>query len=97
MKVEFLEAAQAELDQAFEWYEIQQNNLGLQFLYEFDAAIRRITAYPKSYTLIGNEIRRCLIKRFPYGVLYGLDEGKVIVIAVAHLHRKPDYWMERIG
>ncbi|WP_301539358.1 hypothetical protein [Methylomonas sp. ZR1] len=44
MKVEFLEAAQAELDQAFEWYEIQQKNLGLQFLNEFDAAIRRITA-----------------------------------------------------
>jgi len=77
MKVEFLEAVQAKLDQAFEWYEIQQKNLGLQFLNEFDAAIRRITAYPKSYALIENEIRRCLIKRFPYGVLYGLMKAKL--------------------
>ena len=46
MKIEFLEAAQTELDEAFNWYEAQQKNLGVQFLAEFDAAIRRIFAYP---------------------------------------------------
>lgn len=96
MKVEFLEPAQTELDQAFEWYETQQENLGLQFLSEFDAAIRRIAAFPEAYVLIEKEVRRCLIKRFPYGVLYGLDTDKIIVIAVVHLHRKPDYWIARI-
>jgi len=95
MKIEFLEAAQVELDQAFEWYETQQKNLGVQFLNEFDAAIRRIATYPESYILIEKDVRRCLIKRFPYGVLYGLDADKIIVIAVAHLHRKPDYWVDR--
>jgi plasmid stabilization system protein ParE len=95
VKIEFLEAAQTELDQAFEWYEIQQKDLGLQFLNEFDAAVRRIIRYPESYILIGKDVRRCLIKRFPYGVLYGIDADKIIVIAVAHLHRKPDYWIDR--
>jgi plasmid stabilization system protein ParE len=95
MKIEFLEAAQVELDQAFEWYETQQKNLGVQFLNEFDASIRRIATYPESYILIEKDLRRCLIKRFPYGVLYGLDADKIIVIAVAHLHRKPDYWVDR--
>ncbi|MDD5410627.1 MAG: type II toxin-antitoxin system RelE/ParE family toxin [Methylobacter sp.] len=95
MKIEFLEAAQVELDQSFEWYETQQKNLGVQFLNEFDAAIRRIATYPESYILIEKDLRRCLIKRFPYGVLYGLDADKIIVIAVAHLHRKPDYWVDR--
>ena len=95
MKIEFLEAAQVELGQAFEWYETQQKNLGVQFLNEFDAAIRRIATYPESYILIEKDVRRCLIKRFPYGVLYGLDADKIIVIAVAHLHRKPDYWVDR--
>jgi len=52
MKIEFLEAAQAELDEAFNWYEAQQQHLGVQFLTEFDAAIRRIFAYPKSYALL---------------------------------------------
>jgi len=64
MKIEFLEAAQAELDDAFEWYEAQQKNLGVQFINEFEAAIKRISTYPKAYVLIGNEVRRCLIKRF---------------------------------
>ncbi|ATG91970.1 type II toxin-antitoxin system RelE/ParE family toxin [Methylomonas koyamae] len=97
MKVEFLAAAETELDQAYQWYEQQQSGLGKQFLSEFDAAIRRITAFPTSYVLIDTDIRRCLIKRFPYGVLYGIDHESIIVVAVAHLHRKPDYWLGRIG
>ncbi|MFZ2404336.1 MAG: type II toxin-antitoxin system RelE/ParE family toxin [Methylobacter sp.] len=95
MKIEFLEAAQTELDQAFEWYENQQKDLGVQFLNEFDAAIRRIANYPESYILIEKDVRRCLVKRFPYGILYGVNADKIIVIAVAHLHRKPDYWIDR--
>ena len=97
MKIEFLEAAEIELDEAFKWYEAQQQNLGLQFLTEFDAAIRRISAYPKSYALLDNEVRRCLIKRFPYGVLYGIDTDTIVIIAIAHLHRKPNYWVTRLG
>jgi len=69
----------------------------VQFLTEFDAAIRRISSYPKSYILIENELRRCLIKRFPYGILYGIDANAIIIIAVAHLHRKPNYWLARRG
>lgn len=96
MKIEFLEAAQAELDDAFEWYEAQQKNLGVQFINEFEAAIKRISTY-QSYVLIGNEVRRCLIKRFPNGILYGNDSKAIVIIAVAHLHRKPSYWLGRLG
>ncbi|MFA5920228.1 MAG: type II toxin-antitoxin system RelE/ParE family toxin [Methylococcaceae bacterium] len=97
MKIEFLEAAQTELDEAFNWYEAQQLNLGVQFLTEFDAAIRRIVTYPKSYALLGSDVRRCLIKRFPYGVLYGIDTDTIVIVAVAHLHRKPNYWIDRLA
>ncbi|NOS88639.1 MAG: type II toxin-antitoxin system RelE/ParE family toxin [Methylococcaceae bacterium] len=97
MKIEFLEAAQAELDEAFNWYEAQQLNLGFEFLTEFDNAIRRIVAYPKSYALLGSDIRRCLIKRFPYGVWYGIDAETIVIVAVAHLHRKPNYWTKRLA
>ena len=97
MKIEFLEAAQAELDEAFNWYQAQQLNLGVQFLTEFDSSIRRICAYPKSYALLGDDVRRCLIKRFPYAVMYGIDAGTIVIIEVAHLHRKPNYWHGRLG
>lgn len=83
------------MDHAFEWYEMQQKNLGIQFLDEFDAAVRRIASYPEAFVLIGGNVRRCLIKRFPYGILYALDTDKIIAIAVAHSHRKPDYWIAR--
>ncbi|MCK9394575.1 MAG: type II toxin-antitoxin system RelE/ParE family toxin [Methylobacter sp.] len=95
MKIEFLEPAHIELDQAFEWYETQQKDLGVLFLNEFDAAIRRIATYPESYILIEKDVRRCLVKRSPYGILYGISADKIIAIAVAHLHRKPDYWIDR--
>ncbi len=95
MRIEFLETAPIEPDQAFEWYETQQKDLGVQFLNEFDAAVRRIVSYPESYFLIEKDVRRCLVKRFPYGVLYGINADKIIIIAVAHLHRKPDYWTNR--
>lgn len=72
MKVEFLEAAQAELDQAFEWYETQQTNLGRQFITEFEAAIRRIIRHPLVYISIDQQLRRCLIKRFPYAIFTAL-------------------------
>ncbi|TMA93261.1 MAG: type II toxin-antitoxin system RelE/ParE family toxin [Deltaproteobacteria bacterium] len=42
------------------------------------------------------EIRRCLIARFPYGLIYGIDGDTIVVVAVAHLHRRPRYWIDRI-
>lgn len=97
MKIEFLAIAQTELDEAYQWYETQQKTLGLQFLNEIDASLRRIAAYPESFIKINDGIRRCLVKRFPYGILYGIDVDKIIVVAIAHLHRKPDYWLARIS
>lgn len=96
MKVRFLELAQQELDDAVVWYEHQQPGLGLQFLDEIDRAIKRIVTYPKSCAEIEDGIRRCLIKRFPYGLIYGIDNDVLVIIAVSHLHRKPGYWYNRI-
>ncbi|WP_366043843.1 type II toxin-antitoxin system RelE/ParE family toxin [Methylomonas sp.] len=70
--------------------------MGLQFLNELDAAIRRIVAYPDAYVSIGYGLRRCLVNRFPYAILYGIDSNKIVIVAVAHLHRKPHFWLNRI-
>lgn len=73
-----------------------KKNLGVQFIAEFNAAIKRISAYPDSYMIIDSTIRRCLIKRFPYSILYGINVDMIVIIAVAHLHRKPNYWQGRV-
>jgi len=46
---------------------------------------------------IERDIRRCLFARFPYSLIYGVEEQTIVVIAVAHSHRVPDYWMDRLS
>ena len=96
MKVRFLLPAQAEVDDAVLWYDSQTQGLGLQFLDDLDRAIRRIVAFPLSHADIEEDLRRCLLSRFPYGIIYGLDFGTVVIVAVAHLHREPRYWIDRL-
>jgi len=97
MKVTFLKLAQAELDDAFEHYELLQNGLGFRFLAEAELSQSRITSFPLSYEKIGKYSRRCLVQKFPYGLIYQYIENQdeILIVAVANLHRKPDYWAER--
>lgn len=97
MKVRFLKPAQLELDDAVAWYNEQASGLGVEFLDEVDRAMRRSLAHPLSCLEIETGLRRCLLARFPYGLVYGLDDDTIVVVAVAHLHREPRYWSDRIG
>ena len=96
MKVRFLKPAQSEVDEAFAWYETQSHGLGKHFLDDFDRAVRRIVAYPFASAEIEDGLRRCLLSRFPYGIIYGIDSETIIVVAVAHLHREPRSWIDRL-
>jgi len=96
MKIAFLPAAQNELDDAFIWYEEQAIGLGYEFLDEIDQSLRLIVNYPELQPAIDNNIRRCLVNRFPYGIFYGVADNTIIVVAVAHLKRKPTYWKKRL-
>lgn len=94
--VRFLALAQKELDDAVGWYNEQSAGLGLEFLDEVDRAVRRTVSFPMSSPEIDSGIRRCLLARFPYGLIYGVDQDTIVVVALAHLHRNPRYWMDRI-
>jgi plasmid stabilization system protein ParE len=96
VKVRFLTLAQQELDDAVAWYNEQAAGLGQEFLDELDRVVRRAVAFPMSCPEIEPGMRRCLLARFPYGLIYGVDRKTIVVVAVAHLHRKPRYWLDRI-
>jgi plasmid stabilization system protein ParE len=96
VKVVFLAPAERELDDAVAWYNEQTAGLGREFLDELDRALRRALAFPTSTTEIESGIRRCLIARFPYALIYGIDNETLVVVAVAHLHRRPRYWIDRV-
>ncbi len=96
MKIRFLAPAVQELDDAFEWYEDQMPKLGHEFLSEIQEAETRILTWTESNSKIGPHLRRCLVRRFPFGLIYGIDDQTIVIVAVAHLHRKPFYWTGRI-
>jgi toxin ParE1/3/4 len=97
MQIFFHPEAQAELNRAINHYENSGPSLGYQFAIEVFAAVGRIKANPRLWPLLNDEVRRCLIHRFPYGVIYSIDDMKstVLILAVMHLHREPGYWSER--
>jgi hypothetical protein len=90
----FLGIAEVELDEAIRWYDAQALGLGDAFLVEVLAAVHRITLYPEAWHQLGDGVRRCRLTRFPYGLIYTVDKNDILVLAVAHLHRQPDYWRD---
>lgn len=96
MTIRLLAAAQVELDDAINWYNAQAPGLGSAFLVESVKVFRLIEQHPDAWHPMTAAIRRCRFARFPYGVIYTSDDQGVLVIAIAHLHRKPVYWRERL-
>ena len=97
MNVRFLAPAQDELTQAVNWYDKKAPELGQRFLRTVEEGIERISQWPQSQQAFGDNIRRCLLPPFPYALIYAQENEEIIIIAVAHLHRKPGYWAERTG
>ncbi len=97
MNIRLLEPAQAELDEAIAWYAEQAPGLGDAFLIEALKSIKLIEQFPQAWHPLTPQIRRCRLKRFPYSVVYTLDGSEILVLAVAHQHRKPNYWRSRLG
>jgi len=95
MNYAFHPDAEVELNEAIEWYETRELGLGLDFATQIHAAVQRALAFPFAWQEMGSDIRRALVHRFPYGVLYVAEPEHLLSIAVMHLHRQPDYWRSR--
>src|SRR5438045_2847179 len=96
MTLRLLEPAQREFDEAIAWYALQAPGLGDAFLVEALRIFELIERYPDAWHSLGPQTRRCRLARFPYGVIYAREDAELIVVAVAHLHRKPGYWRNRL-
>jgi plasmid stabilization system protein ParE len=89
-------AALLELDEAIEFYEGRQAGLGQEFAAAVRNAVERIVDSPDAWPQVRPGVRRCLLRRFPYGLLYGEADGAIIIVAVMHLRRRTDYWIDRL-
>jgi len=91
----FHPSAETEMIDAAAWYEAQEIGLGKRFLTSVQDALNRIQINPLLYPTIEEDVRCCLTKTFPYEVLFRVRSDCILVIAVMHLHRDPDYWRNR--
>jgi hypothetical protein len=95
MNFEFHPEAEEEFKDAIAYYENCDAGLGLDFAREVFISIQHAVDFPSMWSEIDHEIRRCLVHRFPYGVLYSIEPVGIFILAVMNLHRDPDYWKHR--
>lgn len=95
MNVRLHPEAERELRQAVEYYEDAQRGFGHEFASEVTQTFGRIAGFPYAWSMIDPDIRRAIVNRFPYAVIYAIRGNTIFVLAIAHFRRKPGYWKER--
>ena len=96
MKIAFLDAAKSEFDDAIDYYDEQRFGLGLEFDEELEQALERIDHYPEAWSPLSSRVRRCVLNRFPYSVIYEIRSEIIIIVAIQHHHKEPESWRSRV-
>ncbi|MFZ1983319.1 MAG: type II toxin-antitoxin system RelE/ParE family toxin [Desulfatitalea sp.] len=97
MTYSFHPAARAEFEQAALYYFEKNPSLASAFYAEVECGIEGIVENPLLYREIDEDVRRCLTKRFPYAILYTIEDHYILILAVMHCSREPSYWKHRIA
>ena len=93
----FLVPAEEEMHQAARFYEDRSSGLGRNFLDEVERTMESIVKHPHLGRRISGNIRRRILRRFPFGILYAMEPARIVIVAVMHLRREPGYWQDRIA
>ncbi len=96
MKAEFHPRASEEIVETTAYYEGEVPGLGDRFIIEVERIVEVLCDQPNIGQSAGEELRRLLLARFPYSLIYSIESERIWVIAVAHHRRRPGYWQERI-
>jgi plasmid stabilization system protein ParE len=95
-KYRFLTPAILEVEAAANFYEVNRPELGREFLDEVDETIQRIIQNPRAWKVLEGQIRRCRLRRFPYGIVYTIEDELILIVSVMHLHRRPSSWRDNL-
>ncbi len=97
MRFEFHPEALEEYEGSARYYALCQAGLELRFIDCVESAIRRACDAPTRWAVFEADVRRCLLRVFPFAVLYSIEPDYVLIVAVMHLSREPGYWRNRRG
>ena len=96
LSVYFLEPAEKEFLDAIDFYNNESIGLGFEFAKEIQKSINLIIEYPLIWSKFSKNSRKCKCKRFPYNIIYSVVNSSIIIVAIMHTSRKPNYWKSRI-
>jgi plasmid stabilization system protein ParE len=91
----FTAAAEADVEEAYRWYENQRQGLGAAFLHALDVAVSAVESRPEMYRVLHRNTRRVLLPKFSYGLYYRVMEESVLVVGCVHAKRHPRVWRSR--
>lgn len=95
MKYVFHPEALAEYAEAVRYYTQQRIEVAQAFVDAVEDAVHRIRESPTRWNVLDEDVRRCLTRKFPYGILYTIEQDYILILAVMHCNREPGYWKER--
>jgi toxin ParE1/3/4 len=88
-------AAAAEIETAYRWYEKERTGLGSEFLEAVNKLVNTIAENPERFPVVRKDVRRAVLRRFPYSIFYPIVSGNIVVIACFHGKRNPKVWRLR--
>ena len=97
MIIRFSSDADAELAEARQWYAHQRQDLDLEFMDSVDEALTLVVRNPHLYPIVYRNLRRAVVRRFPFAIFFDIREDEIQVIAVFHSRRDPEDWQSRVG
>jgi len=92
LNVVFRAYARLQATQAQAWYEEQQAGLGVEFAQSLYASIARVARQPLAAPVVHGDVRRAVLKRFPYSVFYVVEPQRLVVLRCVHTRRNPNAW-----
>ena len=95
MKYVFHPEALAEYSEAVQYYAEQRSEVAQMFINAIEDAVYRIRQSPTRWAIFDEDIRRCLTRKFPYSILYTIEQDYILILAVTHCSREPGYWKSR--
>ena len=95
MKYVFHPEALKEYADAVRYYTEQRTEVAQAFINAIEDAVYRVRESPTRYNAIDDDVRRCITRRFPYGILYTIEQDYILILAVMHCSREPGYWKSR--
>jgi plasmid stabilization system protein ParE len=89
-------AALEELKSALVWYLERSESAAGNLAVEVDRGIDLVVASPRRWPIGEHATRKFVLERFPFAIIYRETEMTIQVLAIAHGHRRPGYWKERL-